>query len=256
VTIACLIFATVLPMLNPDGVPIDNGILSPAAIVAWRALSTVLDKDTSFSATVAVTIEGVTDKDFLPSKEEFVYVRNSGWQRFELDAAKVSISLDPEELATLTRLQLLKAIEIMSVGKNTNWIIYPQVKAYIDDTLEIPGLEGQFDLPKIEKEKIGDEIVEGHKCVKYKVRVHCFMGDLDGTRWEADDLRALPIKTIIAEDKVTFTTVLKDVKFAVPPQGVFTVPKGYKRYTSEGFFKYVEQATLKEQQEKANQKPK
>jgi hypothetical protein len=252
--LACLIFATILPMLNPDGVPLDNGILDEGAILAYRALNTALDKDVSLSATVTVSIEGGEIKDAMPRREEFAYMRNSGWQRFEFDAAKVSMNLDSRETETLTRLQLQKAVHIFSVGKNTSWWIYPPLKVYIEGQAETPGFEGQFDLAKIEKEKIGDEVVEGHKCVKYKVKVHCFMGDLDGTRWEAVDLQGLPIKTVVKMDDATITTVLKNIKLGAPAAEMFTVPKEYRRYTGEEFFKYLEKIILKEAEEKQKSK--
>ncbi len=122
-----LTFMAIQPMLNPDGAPLDNGILDPAALLARRALNTVLDKDVSLSATVAVTIEGGEMADILPRKEEFQYARHGGWERFDLDAAKVSISIEREETATLNRLQLEKAVLIVSVGKKTSqsWWISP-----------------------------------------------------------------------------------------------------------------------------------
>ncbi len=115
---------------------------------------------------------------------------------------------------------------------------------------------GGLGLPRIEKEKIGDELVDGHKCVKYKVKVHCFMGDLDGTRWEAIDLQGLPVKTVVKMDKATITTTLKDVKLTAPAAEMFALPKGYKRYTGEEFFKYLDQIVLKEYEEKQKQKSK
>jgi|SRR6266850_400717 len=254
--LVCLMFTTLLPMLNPDGVPWDNGVLDPAAMLARRALNTALDKDVSFSATVTVTIEGGETGDILPRKEEFVYMRNRGWQRFELDAAKVSIALDPEEAATPKRLQLQKAIHVVSVEKKTNWFIYPQLKSYIDHA-ELPEFESSaFGLPKVDKEKIGDEVVDGQKCVKYKVKVHCFMGDLDGTRWESIELQGLPIKTVVRMDEATITTALKDVKLTAPAAETFAIPKDYKRYTGEEFFKYLEQIIVKEYEEKQKQKSK
>src|SRR5438552_332860 len=104
----CLMVTAILPMLNPDGVPWSNGIIDPAELLARRALNTALDKDASFSATVFVTIEGAGTEDDFPQKQEFLYMRHGGWERFELDAAKISIKLDPEELATLKHLQMEK----------------------------------------------------------------------------------------------------------------------------------------------------
>jgi hypothetical protein len=251
-----LAVTAVLPMLNPDGVPMDNGALDAGALLGRRALNTMVDKDVSFSATVTVNVEGGETGDILPRKEEFVYRRKSGWERFELDSAKISINQEPEEVSTRKRLQLEEGILLMSTGKDTSrsqWI-YPKIKSCVDEG-QLKEIEpGGLDLPKVEKEKLGDEVVSGQKCVKYKVKVHCFMGDLEGTRWEATGLQDLPIKTVVKMEGTTITTTLKDVKLGAPPAEMFTVPNGYKRYTSEEFFKYLEKIIIKEYEEKQKSK--
>jgi len=252
----CMTLTAILLMLNSNGTPSDNGILDPAALLARRALNTVIDKDVSFSATVTVTIEGGETANDLPRKEEFPYARHGGWERFGLDSAKVSINIEPEEAKTLKHLQMEKAILIVSVSKDTShsWWIYPQLKSCVDEGKLTEIEPGGLDLPRIEKQKIGDELIDGLKCVKYKVKVHCFMGDLEGTRWEATDLQGLPIKTVVKMDEATITTVLKDVKLTAPPTEMFAIPKDYKRYTSEEFFKHLDEIILKEYKEKQKSK--
>jgi hypothetical protein len=112
-------------------------------------------------------------------------------------------------------------------GKNKtqkNYTLYPDLKKYMENRV----VENESDEPKMTKKKLGEEVVDGHKCDKYQVEMTATDGKtFQGLIWEAKDLQGFVIKSEFEDGDAKQTMELKNVKLVTPPASLFEVPKDY-----------------------------
>ena len=129
---------------------------------------------------------------------------------------------------------LSKMINIDRGDKKLSYTLYPIKKKYIvhqdDETNAKTDAKDDhfFEVPKIEKEKVGSEIIDGHPTDKYRVKVIYKNGDMhQGYYWNAKDLDGMTIKSEVKSDDFTQTILLKNIKLGTPPAALFEIPSGY-----------------------------
>ena len=235
-----------LAMLNPDGSPmgLGNAAIDPGVLAAHElAVGRIFETNISFTGTILVSVNAPAAKEFNVEMEARCAFRGR-WERYELEADKIKSNEDPKEVALMKRLKRDEEIHVFQPDKNVSFVIYSKLKAwYLDKQLQ--GLAVGEELPpKIERTKVGEETVLGHKCVKYKVVVTDQTGgkfSFHGTRWEALDLNNFPIKNVLEEEGMTVTTIFKDVKLVDPPASLFEPPAEYKKWSYEELRKYMQE---------------
>lgn len=114
---------------------------------------------------------------------------------------------------------------MISQGKTRkNYTLYPDLKKYMD----IKVIEDDAEEPKVTRKKLGEEVVDGHKCDKYQVELTDTDGKpFQGLIWEAKDLDGFVIRTEFEDGSSRQTMELKNVKLVTPPASLFEVPKDY-----------------------------
>jgi len=88
--------------------------------------------------------------------------------------------------------------------------------------------EANDEKPRVEKTKVGSEVVLKHPTDKYKVRIIYKDGRVEeGFIWNANDLGGMTIKSEVENKDYRVTTELRNVVLKTPPASTFEIPAGY-----------------------------
>lgn len=175
-----------------------------------------------------------------------VDLKGTELSRFKMPFAragnKIRVELDFSEMQKGGQMPaaLSKMININRGDKKLSYTLYPVKKKYIvhQDEEKDAKNDNFFEIPKIEKEKIGNETIDGHPTVKYRVKVIYKNGDMhQGYYWNARDLGGMTIKSEMKSDDFTQTILLKNIKLGTPPAALFEIPSGYAE--AKGFMELM-----------------
>ena len=124
-----------------------------------------------------------------------------------------------------------KMVMISRPDKKIAYMVYPELEAYAEMTIQNPEAAAPATNFKLETTELGKETVDGHPCVKNKAVVTDDKGNKhESIVWNATDLKNFPIKIETTEQGHKATMLFKDVKLAKPDAGLFDPPAGYKHY--------------------------
>jgi Domain of unknown function (DUF4412) len=156
---------------------------------------------------------------------------DSGKSRFEMNMSEMKgHQMSPEAAAHMKAMGMDKMVSISLPAEKTVYLIYPDMKAYVE--MPIPNAdEGATNDLTMQTTELGKETVDGHACVKNKV----VMTYKDGNRhectvWNATDLNKFPIKIVQDEEGHQVTMLFKDIKFSKPDANLFKPPTDYTKY--------------------------
>lgn len=108
--------------------------------------------------------------------------------------------------------------------KQKSYTLYPDLKKYMENPVD----ENESAEPNVTRKKLGEEVIDGHKCDKVQVEMTSADGKtFRGLIWEAKDLDGFVIKSEFEDGESKQTTELKNVKLVTPPASVFEIPKDY-----------------------------
>lgn len=110
------------------------------------------------------------------------------------------------------------------------FMIYPSLSAYCQIPETNPTQTAAGSEPKISREELGKETIEGRECIKSLVTIEEGKSKTQCTVWEAVDLDRFPIQTEMVEGGKLIRTTFKELKFKAPPEALFQVPQGFTRY--------------------------
>ncbi|MBU0943642.1 MAG: hypothetical protein KJ804_07535 [Proteobacteria bacterium] len=123
---------------------------------------------------------------------------------------------------------------IVRYDKDVLWLMAPAARQYMEMVVDAVGLGvPHFFHPdiRIEKIRMGEEIVGGIKAVKYRAHVSMLNGKKEylGFLWESIDRPGFPLRW---EEPQTVTTVeWRQQVFTEIPDLLFEVPKEYRKIT-------------------------
>ncbi|MEK6598931.1 MAG: GNA1162 family protein [Deltaproteobacteria bacterium] len=141
--------------------------------------------------------------------------------RSEMDMGKALKAKGGEMPPGLSRMVFITRPDL-KVGYN----LYPDKNKY----LEIAIKEEKGDIPKIEKNKIGVDTIDGHPCDKFQVKITYKDGAVDeGYLWEAKDLDRFVIRAEMENKDAKTVVEMKNIKLVSPPKALFEAPQGYKK---------------------------
>ena len=107
-----------------------------------------------------------------------------------------------------------------------SYTLYPNAKKFMKHAEQDPGKRGGA--PKVEKVKVGSEVVDKHPADKYKVTITSSDGVVqEGYLWNARDLDNMTIRSEIENNDMRTTTEFKNIVHATPPASLFEVPADY-----------------------------
>lgn len=121
--------------------------------------------------------------------------------------------------------ELSRMIMINRGDKNVAYTLYPNKKKYITHN-EKETDKGEE--PKIEKTKVGSEVIDGHPTDKFRVKITHKEGKVDeGFEWNAKDLDGMTIKTETENNDFKVVMEIKNVVLKRPDGSLFEIPAGY-----------------------------
>ncbi len=139
---------------------------------------------------------------------------------------KVYVKKDRIRLETPQR-----GISILRFDRKMVWILMPDQKKYME--LPLHGrdpLSGLNPDVKVERQAVGQEVVNGHPTKKNKTTTSFQGQQVVGYQWLATDLKELPIKW--QNDTAKTTGELKNIKFGPQAASLFEIPQGYQKLSA------------------------
>lgn len=158
--------------------------------------------------------------------KESPYARDGQKVRTEMNMGPQNMS----KMVTLVRGDLKKT-----------YMLNPEQKTYFENDMQqqnrrrMPSIYEVNPDYKVEKVKVGPDIIDKHPCIKYTVTITYIKSDekYTGTVWEATDLQNLPIRNEMVMDNGTkFVYELKNAKLNTATANMFEIPAGYKQVNS------------------------
>jgi len=173
----------------------------------------------------AVMVSTTIDKSRNESHLMEIPVAKSGNKmRMDMDmSAMTQGAAIPSSMSKVTMLQ--------RGDQKLSYTLYPNARKFIKHTEQAPGKRGGA--PKVEKVKVGSEVIDKHPSDKFKVTVTSNDGLVqEGYIWNARDLDNMTIRSEIENNDMRTTTEFKNVMLATPAASMFEIPTDYTEIQS------------------------
>ncbi len=184
-----------------------------------------------FSATMEFHSAGSSGREMvMPGKIAFL----DGKSRFDMDMSTMQGGGVPPQAAARMKQMGMGKMSTISLGdKKVSYMVYPDMKAYIENPPQTQTTTAAPTDYKTEVTKIGEESIDGHNCIKNKVVVTGADGvPHESTIWNATDLKQFPVKIQMTSDNSSTTMLFKDVKLEKPDASQFELPADFTKYDS------------------------
>lgn len=117
--------------------------------------------------------------------------------------------------------------------KKVSYTLYPNSQKYMTNTHSETD-NAPYGRPRVEKTKVGSEVIDRHPTDKYKVKITYKDGKVEeGFIWNARDLDEMTIKSEVENNDFRVTTELKNIVLKTPASSLFEIPAGYTE--AQGF---------------------
>jgi hypothetical protein len=162
-----------------------------------------------------------SDKDILTPKDfsaNIVTTHPQGTTSAKIFVTKGKIRMETPQVVTISR-----------IDKNLVWVLMPSQKMYMEQEMKPEYISaGGSEFPgEVKRERLGKETLNGEKTIKYKITYKTEDTEQTIFQWISVDL-GLPIRTE-AEDG-SWMNEYKDLKKETPPESLFEIPEGYKKF--------------------------
>ncbi|MEO7297500.1 MAG: DUF4412 domain-containing protein [Verrucomicrobiota bacterium] len=196
------------------------------------AMLKMFGKNTNFTAKADVRILDNAQKETMSML--FGMALLGGKMRAEMDMAQMKgTMISPQMLGQMKQMGADKTSYIVRPDLKASYVVYPTLKSFAVLPMSEADKQALGKEPKIEKTVLGKETIDGHPCVKNKVRVTDEKGESqDATVWNATDLKDFPIQMQMKEKDSNVLIKFKEVQFAKSEPKQFDPPAGYTKYKS------------------------
>jgi hypothetical protein len=223
---AGLLMASLSPVHAQPG----GGMGMPGGGLLSGSTTKLFGENTAFTATLEVRLNasGGGDPMTMPYKMSY----DQGKTRMEIDMTEMKGGPVPADaMDQMKAMGMDKMILISRPESKTNLVIYPGMKACVENPMPEGAAAARPEDFKIEVTELGKETIDGHACVKNKAVVT----EKDGTKhestvWNATDLKKFPVKIESNEGGNAVTMTFKGVTLTKPDAKVFDAPAGYTKY--------------------------
>ena len=165
----------------------------------------------------------------LPAKVAY----DSGKLYHEIKVSDIRGEIRPTDLIEVMKSSGMdRVVGIKHFDKNFSYMVFPGIQSYYLQTNSLADGFNTNDFKQVTK--LGEEVVNGHPCVKNKIVFTDNEGNKsEVTCWSATDLQDFPVKieTKMRGDEVTVH--FNDIKFVKPAASLFEPPRGFARYKSQ-----------------------
>ncbi|HLX70009.1 MAG TPA: DUF4412 domain-containing protein [Verrucomicrobiae bacterium] len=188
------------------------------------SMSQLFGSNATFSADMEIRVAAPNNQNLSMSGK---IVFDSGKNRLEralIDAEAQARHLDATANKTIT---------ISRPDTKTIYLVYPGLSAYAAAPLQDPNAAKPASSFKIETTELGQDMADGHECLKKKVVVTDDQGKAhEFTTWNATDLNKFPVKIEMNEQGRAMTMTFKNISTSKPDAALFLPPADYKKYDS------------------------
>ncbi|PIU40978.1 MAG: hypothetical protein COS99_07895 [Candidatus Omnitrophica bacterium CG07_land_8_20_14_0_80_42_15] len=127
------------------------------------------------------------------------------------------------------RTEMPQAISIVRFDKQITWVIMPEQKMYMEQTIDPKTVSSAAEkVPgEIERTALGDETVDGRSTTKYKVVYTAANTEETVLQW-IDKETSIPIK--VGSEDGTWLTEYRNLKVGPQPDSLFEMPEGYAKF--------------------------
>ena len=200
------------------------------------ALTKLFGETTAFSARATVQVYDKNQKEKLITPIAFAFL--DGKMRIEVDASQIrSGGAPPAGMAQLKELKLDIATSIIRPDKKARYFIFPRHQAFVNQDMTPEEVAPFQTKPKVTKQELGKETVDGHPCIKSRVVIASDGGkNEEATVWYATDLKNFPIQIMTREKEDTVVVRFREVQLAKPDIRTFDPPAGYKQFLDMQIF--------------------
>ena len=193
------------------------------------SLAKLFGKNTAFSATGLVTVEG--SKQSQPVKVDMKFSMLDGKTRVEMDLTKMA---DPRGASQMKAMGMDHVVFISQPDKKLVLQVYPGLHGYVETPMPETEASAATKDYKMEKTSLGKETFDSHPCEKNKVT----MTDDRGAKheflvWNATDMKDFPLRFQTTEQGSTVTISYKDVSLEKPDAKLFGPPAEFTKYESQ-----------------------
>ncbi len=194
------------------------------------AMSKFFGKNNSFSAKCDMKVTDTSGGEVMSGAMNYAMLGDK--VRSEIDMSQMSSSKMPPGAAdSMKKMGLAQVVSIVRIDQKVLYMIYPGMKSYAKMPLPRDEANITNKEPKIELTKLGDETIDGHKCVKNKAVITADDGTkVSATLWNATDLKDFPIQIQSEANGMNMLMHYKDIQFTKPDAALFEPPTGYTAY--------------------------
>jgi hypothetical protein len=106
----------------------------------------------------------------------------------------------------------------------TGYTLYPNAQKYVVNNEHA----AETEKPRVEKTKVGSEVIQKHPADKYKVVITYKDGRVEeGFIWNARDLGGMTVRSEVENNEYRITTELRNIVLKTPAAALFEIPAGY-----------------------------
>jgi len=215
----------------------------------WNAAMTRLFGDIrAFSATAELRVLDKAGKESITVPMNFALLDRKVRMDFEMTRMK-GPQVSPEQIAGLKQMAMDRLACVILPDRKLMEISFPGLAAYVEMPLpeeEAAALDQSF---KMDKTPLGKETIEGHPCVKNRVRMTDERGQsMEFIVWSAADLKDFPVQAQLSDGAAQVVIRYRNVQFARPDTKQFDTPAGYTRH--QDFIQLMQAAALKQTKKK------
>lgn len=191
------------------------------------SLAKIFGKNTGFSAKVQMIMTDTTGKEVMNAPVDFAF--SEGSVSWDMDLALVkSASIPPQAIEQMKQMGMSRIISITKSGGKAFYLVYPGLQSYAE--MPLPASEQGTEKSEIKTEKVGEETLNGHKCVKNKVTVMADGKPQELFTWNASDLNDFPVRVEFTDSGSKVTMDYKDVKLTKPDAKLFAPDANFTKY--------------------------
>lgn len=164
-----------------------------------------------------------------------------GKTRVEMDITKAAgkhVAGWEEYVAKMKTAGSSESVSIFNPDTKSVYIMLPRLKAYVENSIPTKAIEQMKKRPVTRKIEVGQEEIDGHPCIKYKLSFDEDRSDVWRTWehsaafvWSAKDLRGQPLRMVIlgSDDRTNVVLNFKDISVKKPTSQLFKPPMNFDK---------------------------
>lgn len=191
------------------------------------ALAKVFGKNNAFSAKAQMKVMDASGAEVMSGPVSYAFLDGSTYWAMDMSAIK-SVQIPPQAAASMKQMGMAEMTTINKAGAKSFLLVYPGLKAYAE--IPLPNALPSDEKSEPKTEKLGEETVNGHKCIKNKMTLTNGGKTQEILIWNAIDLKDFPVRVEFSDTQAKVQLDYSDIKFDKPDAKLFEAPADFTRY--------------------------